>query len=167
MTCMMPRRLSYIRSTMLTRRRPSRCSVRTGACGWRPRALAKIGAPEGIRTPDPQIRPYRRRRHDFCGMDHALLGGRRLALGGQLPGMSGRADGVGRAMRLHGRHHPADIADIGRADHRAAPGVHRLDTALMTFRSTEVSVIRAAPCPAGGGNGIKLIKVIKIIIPAG
>ena len=130
---------------------------------------------------------------------------------GQLPGMSGRADRVGRAMRLHGRHHPADVAHVGGADHRdasleferhdliaqrgvtsrhadlavgrgdivrpsASPGSsarthgpcrrtaagravrsrraspapsgvlpNRFDRALMSFMSTEVSVINAAP----------------------
>ena len=51
--------------------------------------------------------------------------GRAFALGGELPGMARRADGIGGGMGLHGRHHPAHIAHIGGADHLHALGVQR------------------------------------------
>ena len=66
-------------------------------------------------------------RHHLRGMLHALVRGRRLSLRDELPGMAGRADGIGRAAHLDGRDDPADGAHIGRADERPVPALRRED----------------------------------------
>ena len=59
--------------------------------------------------------------HRLGHVRQALVRAPALALRGELPGMAGRADGVSGAARLHRRHRPAHVADVGRAHHRRRP----------------------------------------------
>src|SRR5437763_1768394 len=81
-------------------------------------------------------------------MAQALVRVTGLALAGQLPRVERRADCARRAARLHRRHHPADVADVGRADAAGEWRVERHDLVAQHLARLDLQPVAAM----GGGD---------------
>ena len=106
----------------------------------------------------------RRAGHDFGDVEEAFVGDAGFALGGELPGVAGGADGVGGAAGLDGGDDPGDVAHIGAAHHGGAFGVDGDDEVAEGF--FEVGLGTDAAVGAGdvfrGEGGLDLLRVFAV-----